>query len=226
MRIHELSGYYPCKDLASRRWPMFPVEPLVDGSKPLPVLNAVYDSLRRKALKQREPSMEMAYQLDNWMYGVESFYCENGAMAYATAFSFALQQDFCTIVDIGCADGVQTELIADMPLRYIGIEPSASLFWRPMRFSYIQKRYPCEIPVYGKTLGMSRLCTGYLMRDYLAVAKDFDDFLLDGPIEAARGLSWYYREVYVLDDSRNPDSNGWLWFHGSAQRNRKETDHA
>ena len=226
MKIIESAAYRPCREDAIKFWPKVQVEPLIDGSRALPVLNAAYNGIRRMVIGRKHHNNDMEYQLDTWMYGVESFYCENGAMDYATAFSFALQHRFDTVVDIGCADGVQSELIAGTQVRYIGVEPSAGLFWRPFNFSYIRKKYPCEIPVYGKFLGISRLCTGYLMTDYLAIAKDFDDFLLDGPIEAALKLSRYYREVSVLHDSRNPHTNGWLWFHGSIQRNRKETEHA
>lgn len=226
MKIVKTSKYRPCIQDAAKQWPKIAVEHLVDGNMPLPCLDAVYRRIMRISLNWANTSDSIFMALSEFTYGVESFYVENGAFDYATAFSFARQMGYETFVDVGCADGIQSELIYGTPMQYIGIEPSGGIFWRPGTNQYIREKFPCTIPVTKKVLGASRLCTGYLMTDYASIAEKFNDFLLDGPIEAAVELSRYYRTVHILHDDRNPNTNGWIWFHDSNKIGREETEHA
>ena len=167
-----------------------------------------------------DSNKDFSYLLSEYTYCIESFYEEAGREAYTAALNFAAANGFNIFLDIGCATGVQAELFRRSPVTYVGIEACPGLMWRPLEVQYIKERYPCELPadlMCRKVLGASRLCVGYLMTDYEAIAKQFDDFLLNGSSEARHALSKLYQQTYAVHvDGDKYD--GWNWYHGSRLR--------
>lgn len=134
---------------------------------------------------------ELAMEMDC----IEHYYEAGGKEDYSMIADICTTLSMEGIIDIGCAYGHQSEVFLKHGLKYHGIDNWCHAFWNSDEsgISYQTGQYPCEITVNKKNmLPVSRLCLGFELRDYAAIARDFDLILTDAPKEGRQELSKYF----------------------------------
>lgn len=183
-------------------WPMFPLkkEYKFDFSK-------VKEEYQRYLMKTA--SEKIGGESDDYCYCLEA-YMEASSTVYQAIVRFAMEHEFDTVVDIGCACGVQGDLFRQVGIQYLGIECCSMKMFPGIK--YLQKKYPCELDLQpmGKVLGVSNLCVGFLIESYQEIASQFHDFLLCSCREGYDGLAQYYDTHVILQE---PEQIGLVWYH-------------
>ena len=166
------------------------------------LLQKKQESLEKGDAFQEEKEFQ---QLSQFMYSYD-VYRESSIGNYLFIKEFMEKNGFQTIVDIGTAYGMQSELFR--AFAYIGVDNTSgkekTLQWREEEedVTYIHGVYPCPLPPMDKatTLGVSVLCLTwncYLYSDdalheqLSALRRDFDHVLLYTPL-TAQEMSPYF----------------------------------
>ena len=86
----------------------------------------------------------------------------------------------------------------------------------------IPQKYPCNLPAFDrtKTMGISRLCVGYLAQDdktYMSLYNNFEHLLLSAPAECLSEMYELYGNILPVeipwrDLRRNYYPNYWFYF--------------
>lgn len=159
---------------------------------------------------------------DNEMedYEYEVFFSEGTAGDYAIAAAFAAEYGFQIVFDIGSAMAAQSELFESMGISYVAVESCVPSYIKASKV--VEGRYPCALPPFDKrkTMGISRLCVGYLIEGddaYRALYNHFDHLLLVAPHEClAKMFALYGNILPVESPSKNmfgqPTMDYWYYF--------------
>lgn len=193
--------YWPTLTLPERKFSLSPVE-----------AEREYHSAYQKSCQFKLGTPE-EFLWTEYAYCLCSYLVEGSHETYETAAWFAKEFGFDTVVDIGCACGVQGNLFHQVGVRYLGIEMCKTMsFPEKEGLSYLHAKYPCPLPeLKGKVLGVSNLCVGYLCDAYQEIAAQFDNFLLCSCRDGYNGLSQFYESQTRIIDRANPNDK-WVWF--------------
>ena len=176
--------------------------------------------LRNEIIEQYHRDGSVPADKDMEDYEYEVFFGEGTAGDYAIAAAFAAEQDFQTVFDIGSAMAEQSELFESMGISYVAVESCVPSYIKASKI--VEGRYPCALPSFDKqkTMGISRLCVGYLIEGddaYRALYNHFDHLLLIAPHGClAKMFSLYGNILPVKSPAKNmfgqPTTDYWYYF--------------
>ena len=167
----------------------------------------------RKGLDVPQEKIMEEYEFDNFF--------ENGAaLAYSIAAAFAAEKGITQVYDIGSAMAAQSELFESVGVSYVAVEPHVPSYMHATHV--IPQKYPCNLPAFDrtKTMGISRLCVGYLAQDdktYMSLYNNFEHLLLSAPAECLSEMYELYGNILPVeipwrDLRRNYYPNYWFYF--------------
>ena len=98
-------------------------------------------------------------------YEFDNFFENDAALAYSIAAAFAAEKGITQVYDIGSAMAAQSELFESVGVSYVAVESHVPSYMHATHV--IPQKYPCNLPAFDrtKTMGISRLCVGYLAQD-------------------------------------------------------------
>ena len=119
-------------------------------------------------------------------YEFDNFFENDAALAYSIAAAFAAEKGITQVYDIGSAMAAQSELFESVGVSYVAVESHVPSYMHATHV--IPQKYPCNLPAFDrtKTMGISRLCVGYLAKDdktYMSLYNNFEHLLLSAPAE-------------------------------------------
>lgn len=166
----------------------------------------------RKGLDVPQDKIMEEYEFDNFF--------ENGAaLAYSIAAAFAAEKGITQVYDIGSAMAAQSELFESVGVSYVAVESHVPSYMHATHV--IPQKYPCNLPAFDrtKTMGISRLCVGYLAKDdktYMSLYNNFEHLLLSAPAECLSEMYELYGNILPVEiPSRNLRGNYYpdYWFY-------------
>ena len=146
---------------------------------------------------------------------------------YDYIIDFAIKKDFERVVDIGCAFGHQAEL-CNGRIRYIGINEDEVNFYQDnpethrknRKIKYEVGKYPYPCNNFKNDLAISNLAIGWqcyvneeeCKKQFEALSKDFKASLLYLPMERAKFLNKYFKNIEVLIENKGKYVSSGLYY--------------
>lgn len=167
----------------------------------------------RKGLDVPQDKIMEEYEFDN-------FFENDAALAYSIAAAFAAEKGITQVYDIGSAMAAQSELFESVGVSYVAVESHVPSYMHATHV--IPQKYPCNLPAFDrtKTMGISRLCVGYLAQDdktYMSLYNNFEHLLLSAPAECLSEMYELYGNILPVeipwrDLRRNYYPDYWFYF--------------
>lgn len=169
-------------------------------------------AIGRKKLPVPQDKLMEEYEFDN-------FFENDAALAYSIAAAFAAEQVITEVFDIGSAMAAQSELFESVGVSYVAVESHVPSYMHATHV--VAQKYPCDLPAFDKTktMGISRLCVGYLIKDdetYASLYQHFDHLLLSAPTECLDAMHKLYGNILPVEiPSRDLRGNHYpdYWFY-------------
>lgn len=130
---------------------------------------------------------------------------------YENILSFAKENNFKRVYDIGCAYGHQSEIFLNEKIEYIGVNEHNYEFWNADKFKYIVNYYPFKIETDKTDLAVSVSCLTWncylddgeetLKKQCEQLQHDFKHCLLYMAKDKIDFVKKYYDNYKILNDN-------------------------